>query len=262
MFFFTTFMHIIDQYAYANRIRTVEPAHKAGLALTVLALCLLLNRPLVGLLAVLWMGALVTLLAGLPARVFGRVLLAQSLFLSLATLGVAVGLGLAPAETGWNWQVGPVWVTSSPQAVDTSVRLASRAIGAAAAMNFLALTTPLVDLVDLMRRWFLPPLLIDLVTLIYRFIFTLLESSNRIYTAQASRLGYAGPRQGWRSAGLLGSRLFIDAYHRSRRLQLALDSRGYNGVLLVLPSVYRRDKRLLKLGAAAVVSLLLGWIWG
>ncbi len=251
-------MYIIDRYAYANRIRTVDPGRKCGLALLVLLICLLLDRPAVGLVATGWMWGLATLWAGLPARVFGRVLLAEGVFLALAVLGVAVGLGLAPQPSAvWSWHVGPVWLTSSHTSVETALRLVTRALGGAAAMNLLALTTPLVDLVDLLRRLRAPALLIDLMTVMYRFVFTILGSLSRMYTAQDSRLGYVSLRRGLASAGLLGSRLFIDAYQRSQRLQTALESRGYAGDLRVLPIRYRHDNRFYWLSMGVVASLLL-----
>jgi cobalt/nickel transport system permease protein len=253
-------MHFIDQYAYTNRIRTVAPVQKAGLTVTVLLLCLLLNRPLVGLMAIVWLWALATFWAGLPGRVFGRVLLAEGIFLALSVVGVAVSVNLAPpTEPGWAWPIGPVWVSSSPAAGQTALLLATRALGCAAALNFLALTTPLVDMVDLLRRLRLPPLLIDLMTLIYRFIFVLLESLERMHTAQASRLGYVGFRRGMVSAGLLASRLLIETYQRSQRLQVALEGRGYNGQLRVLPPVYRYDPPFSAWSVGVVISLLLGW---
>jgi len=76
------------------------------------------------------------------------------------------------------------------------------------------------------------------MTILYRFIFVLLETAGTIYTAQESRLGYGSRRATLRSASLLGSQLFINAFQRSRRLQIALDSRGYTGTLRVLPADY------------------------
>ncbi len=45
-----------------------------GFALAVLFLCLLLDEPLVGLLAALWMWLLAVVVAGLPPVTFGRIL--------------------------------------------------------------------------------------------------------------------------------------------------------------------------------------------
>ena len=251
-------MRSIDQYAYANRLHLVDPAKKAGLALLTLLLCFVLDRPAVGILSTLWMWGLATYWARLPGGTVARILLAEGTFLALTTVGVAVSIGLAePASLLWRWRLGALWLASGPAQLDLAVRLASRALGCAAALNFLALTTPLVDLVDLLRRLRVPTLLVDLMTLIYRFIFSLLESLERMRTAQDCRLGYCAFRQGVRSAGLLGGRLFIDAYQRSRRLETALQGRGYSGELRVLPLVYRQDRRVYVLSAGIAASLLL-----
>jgi cobalt/nickel transport system permease protein len=255
-------MSIIDRYAYNNRLRAVDPAYKAGLALLVLLACLVADRPAVGLLAAAWMGLLAVLLAGLPAGVFCRVLLAELFFLLLASIGIAVdvhlasGAALAAAPGAWSLQVGPFLITSSPQMVDAALHVVFRALGATAALNFLALTTPLVDLVNLLRRLRVPALLIDLMTVTYRFIFILFDTFGRIYTAQCCRLGYSSPARSFASAGRLGSRLFIDAYRRSQRLQLALDARGFDGELRVLPRSYSASPALLWAGAATLASLL------
>jgi len=252
-------MLTLDHYAYSNRLRSVEPAHKAGLALLVLVLCLALNRPVVGLLAMAWMWGLTAWLAGLPLRVFGQVLFAEGVFVAITVASVALSLGTLPPPAGWSWQLGPVWLSSSPAQVQTALVLLTRTLGSAAALNFLALTTPIVDLVDLMRRLRLPALLIDLMTLVYRYIFILLESLDRMVTAQSSRLGYADFRRAMTSAGLLASRLFIETYQRGQRLQIALDSRGYTGAnqLRVLPLQFRYDSSLLGLGSLALASLVL-----
>jgi cobalt/nickel transport system permease protein len=253
-------MHIIDRYAYTSRIRRIDPAQKAALAALVLVLCLLLSQPAVGLLAVAWMVGLAVLWAGVPAGVMLRVLLAEGLFLLLAVVGVALSFGTAPLPAPFqSIQLGPLWVGTSAESLALAALLVSRALGSAAAMNFLALSTPLVDLVELLRRLRVPVLLIDLMSVMYRFIFVLLESMQRMHTAQQSRLGYATRRAALRSSGLLASRLFVDAYQRSSRMQSALESRGYSGDLRVLPMAYRHDARVYWLGAAIAGSLLLAW---
>jgi cobalt/nickel transport system permease protein len=131
-------------------------------------------------------------------------------------------------------------------------------------MNFLALTTPLVDMLELFRRWRVPTILVDIMVIIYRFIFVLLESLERMYMAQDSRLGYhTSYFRAMNSAALLGSRLFIDAFQRSQRLQIALESRGYNGGdLQVLPSYYLSDRKIIWAGLAVAASMILVWLIG
>ncbi|NJN65593.1 MAG: cobalt ECF transporter T component CbiQ [Chloroflexaceae bacterium] len=253
-------MQLIDRYAYANRLRNIDPAQKTALAVLVIGLCLLLNRPAVGLVATAWMGGLTVVRAGVPWAVVGRVLLAEGLFLVLAVVGVALSFSTSPPPPPFrSFQVGALWIGGNPASFSLAGLLVSRALGCAAAMNFLALTTPLMDLVHLLRQLRMPPVLIDLICVMYRFVFILLERMQRMHTAQQSRLGYATRRAALRSSGLLASRLFVDAYQRSTRMQTALESRGYTGDLRVLPLNYRYDARLSVLGAAVGSSLLLVW---
>lgn len=252
-------MDWIDRYAYSNRIRTLDPAYKAGLALAVILLCLALNRPAVGLLAAGWMAGLLIGWADVPPRIVLRVLLGEAAFLALAVGGVALSVGLGPTlpdGARWGWRLGPLWLASSPAALELAATLVGRALGCAAAMSFLSLTTPLVDLVDLARRLHAPPLLVDLATLIYRFTFELLGTLERMMIAQSNRLGYADFRRGLASAALLASRLWLETYRRSQRLQIALEGRGYAGELRVLPNEYQRSARVIGLALLVSASLL------
>lgn len=250
-------MHQIDRHAYSNAIRQVDPAQKGALAALAIALCLLLDRPAVGLLTLAWMLALSTLWARVPPLAFGRALLAEGLFLALSAAGVAVSVGLGPPGAPAAWRLGPLWLSTGPEALGLALRLLTRALGCAAALNFLILTTPLTDLIELLRRLRLPETLIELMTIVYRAIFVLLESLRRMACAQDARLGFSSPGRALRSAGLLGSQLFLDAYRRSRRLQVALESRGLDGPLRVLPPSYTTDRRVWGLAAAMGASLLL-----
>ena len=69
-------------------------------------------------------------------------------------------------------------------------------------------------------------------------------------------MGYANFKRGMNSAGMLASRLFIDAYERSQRLNTALSSRGFDGDLNVLPVDYQVDWRLIGLGLLSIASLV------
>lgn len=254
-------MKIIDQFAYGNAIRSVDPAYKVGLVALVVLLCLWFDKPLVGLLAIAWMFVLTVIVARIPARIVRRTLLAQALFLALSTVAILLSFSLnppAPTELQrWAFPLGPLWISTSAASLDQAARIITRALGSAAAMNFLALTTPMVDLVDLLRRLRLPQIFIDLMTLMYRSIFLLLGTLNRMVVAQESRLGYATLRRGYASAGMLGSQLFIDAYRSGRRLQLGMESRGFTGELRVLPSQYRRDNRWFWIVPAVAITLCL-----
>lgn len=229
-------MHWIDQFAYNNRIRRLDPAYKAGFSLAILLLCLTIAIPWVSLILMMVMVSLSIFWAGLPARFVLKLLVLEGSFLFFGILGVAVSI--ATDSNPGAIPLGPFWLNVTPDSLYLALVLLTRSLGCAAAMNFLALTTPLVDLIDLFRRVHIPDLLIDLMTLIYRFIFTLTDCLERMVLAQQVRLGFTGWRGMLRSSGQIAANLFIEAFRRSQKLEIALQGRAWDGSLRVLPQEY------------------------
>lgn len=229
-------MRWIDRFAYGNRIRGLDPAYKAGFSLAVLVLGLGLDRPTVSLGLMIGVIALSILWAGLPAGFVLRLLLVEGGFLVVGVLGIAVSINTitSPGAVA----LGPFWLNVTPASIYLALKLLLRSLGCASAMNFLALTTPLVDLIDLFRRMHVPDLLIDLMTLIYRFTFTLMDCLDRMVLAQEVRLGFQNMQRGLYSAGQIGANLFIEAFRRSQKLETSLEGRCWDGTLRVLPQEY------------------------
>ena len=232
---------MIDSLAYNNKLRWTDPSLKFGLAMAVVLLCLLSTRPFVGLIATAAMWLWVVALAQIPPRIFAKLLFAEGVFLFLSLAGILLSVGLSePLALPWRTAVGPLWFASSPAQIDQAILIFCRTMGAMGALNSLTLTTPLIDLITLWQRWRVPELLIDLMIIMYRFIFVLLDTLNQMAIAQACRLGRAGSySRRMNNAALLGSRLFINAFQRSQQLETALRSRGYDGALRVLPLQYK-----------------------
>lgn len=255
-------LRVIDQYAFANRLRAVDPLHKAALAGMTILLCLILDRPLVGWLALAWMVTVTVWYARVPLRVAGAVIGAESAFLALSVIGIAVSVGSEPPPAALlAIPFGPLWLSATGASVQTALHVLGRALGSAAALNGLILTTPLIDLIELLRRLRAPVLLIELMALSYRALFVLLDTLDQMVTAQTARLGYASWRATMRSSALLGSRLFIVAYQRSQALEVALTARGFAGDLRVLPLSYTVDRQLWLIGVMIGGSLVVAGWW-
>lgn len=249
----------IDQYAYRTRLREIDPALKVFLAAEVILLVLWVNSPQTSAAAFVVMVALCVWLVGVPLRMVGKLLLAEALFLALSLIGIVLSFSLTQPTDGvmWSISVGAVVVSTSPAAIAQGGALLLRAMACAAALAFLIFSTPLIDGIEVMRRLRLPALLIDLFQMIYRFIFVMLERLIQMQIAQQSRLGDANARALMRSSALLASNLFLDIFRRNQRLQMALDSRCFEGELRILPLQYKRDYRWLAL-AGAIAVLLIG----
>ncbi len=253
-------LRVIDRYAFTNRLRTVDPAQKSAIALTTIMLCLILDRPLVSGLALLWMVGLAIGYARLPWRVVIAVLSTESMFLVLSVIGIAVRLSVDASTAAI--PIGPFWMSMDRSSVLLAAQVFSRVIACVSALNVLALTTPLVDLIDLFHRWRIPTILIEVMMLSYRAIFLLLDTLERMVIAQQARLGYTSWRSTLRSSAMIGSRLFMAAYQRSRTLEQALIGRGFCGELRVLPIRYHHDRLLWAFLVLIVITLILARVWG
>ncbi len=229
-------MHAIDRYAYNNQIRWLHPAYKVGGSLVIMSLCLIINHPVFSMVSVALVFCLSVFWAGLPLRFLSVLLLGEAGFLTAGVLSVAISVSLSPVAGGLN--LGPFCFVVTEASLQLAFSLLLRSLGCAAAMNFLALTTPMVDMVDLLRQLKVPDLLIDLLTLVYRFIFSLWDSLERLITASEVRLGFNGFHTSLRTLALVATNLFVETYRRSQRLQVALEGRGWDGTLRVLPQTY------------------------
>jgi cobalt/nickel transport system permease protein len=233
-------MRHVDRYAYANRINRLHPGYKAGLAALAIGVCLASGQPAIGLAVLVIMVGLAILWAGVPASPVLRLLAGQGAFLVAGVAGVALSVGQDAGSAGL--ALGPLVIGVRGDSLGAAATLLARAAGCAAAMNFLALTTPMVAIVDLLRALRVPELLIDLMTLVYRFSFAMLDALERMVQAHEVRMGFSGWRAGLRSSGRIGANLFVETFRRGRRLELALQARAWDGPLRVLPGVYEHPR--------------------
>ena len=247
----------IDRWAYLSRLRYVDPVPKLFLTGTAAVCCLCLGNIGVGLVTAVLMGVLTAALGGLSPRVLLRAFRVPMAFLVLGCLTVAldhqpVGSPMLAAVTVG----GSLWGVSVSSLL-LAAGIFCRALGVVGAVYFLAFTTPMTDLCLALERLHVPRLFVELMELIYRFIFVLSDGAARIRVAQASRLGYVGVRRSLDSAGTLAALVFLRAWKRGERVYAALESRGYDGRLATLPVDYRRGLSLYgwAAGVAAVQVL-------
>jgi len=225
---------LIDQWAYSSPLACRHPLEKGVLAFLVLAACLVAKSWWVPALAFGLMSALVLGAVRTPWRVYLRLLLVPAAFLAAGLPAMALSvLATSPCEGQWV-AVGGFYAGIAPQGLILARDVLCRTMGAVSALCFFALSTPMCDLISFLRRCRVPVLFLDLLALIYRFVFVLLETGLAMQRAQALRLGYCTPSAGLRSAGCLLANLFVRAQHRALGLYVALSTRGYEGRLDVL----------------------------
>lgn len=242
---------LIEQAAYASRWRHVSPAAKGLLALggVIAAFAAVTAGGSLAVAALLFV--ITRLVAKVPVGVYLRVAAPALLFLALSSASLAVSLGNDVTS-------GALTLAVAPDAMGQLARVSSRSLGALAALLLLVLTTPLADLITLLRRLKTPELLLDLMVLCYRMLFVFSAAVHDTLTAQSARLGYATPRLALRSLGSLSANLAVQVWQRAQALHTAAQARNNDGPLRFLAPPFanaRRDMVLALVAGGALIML-------
>jgi cobalt/nickel transport system permease protein len=88
-------------------------------------------------------------------------------------------------------------------------------------------TTPFAKLLEALRKWRVPDLLITLLALMYRYLFVLIDEMERMQRARASRTFVRKRSLQWRSLAVIMSQLFIRSTGRAEKIFASMCARGW-----------------------------------
>lgn len=251
----------IENYAYSNRWRIINPSDKMIFTFATMLLCLFSTQTIPSLIVLFSMVFLTTVQAGVPVRYYLKFFTIPAGFIIIGAITVSLSVNTNLTNLLWDIGIGPYYIGFTQGGLNQALLLLARSAGAASCLFFLALTTPLDDITCQLERWKVPYLIIEMMTLIYRFIFVFWEQAVTIHIAQAARLGHVDLKTSLRSLGYLVSSLFINAVDRSHSLYNALVSRGYSDSLRVLEDEHQPTPVFIKAGFICFDLFLLGLIF-
>ncbi len=243
---------LIEQSAYSNRWRGVSPAAKGLFAVCGFVAIFAAKSPLTATL-IAGLLLLVTLIgAGITPGRYLRVAAPALFFLAMGSLSLAFAVDVGD---------GQPLLYFAPNGQSKLTEVGARSLGALAALLFLVLTTPLVDLIALLRRLKTPELLLEIMVLCYRMLFVFSAAVHETWHAQSARLGYASARLTIRSLGGLTANLTLQVWQRAHALHLAAQARNNDGPLRFLEADFAntgRDCRIAGVAGAGLIALALG----
>ena len=231
----------IDHSAYYSRLRKVDPVIKIITALVALFISLFANSYLVSTAIIIVLSYTIVKFGGTSFHILLKLMMLPISFLILSIVTILFQSSDNPNNLLLPIKISYLYYGFYIYNLDLVGRLIFRAISAILCMYFIALTSPMIEIFCVLRRVKFLKLVVELMELIYRFIFVLNETANKIYIAQSSRLGYNGLKASYKSLGILASMLFDRSYKRSDKIYVALESRGYNGELNVIYMEYDKS---------------------
>lgn len=226
-------MITIDRLCYNSKLRYVNAGEKFAFAVLSLCACVLSRSVQVSCFVLIIVGILSVWKGGIPFSCYLRYLSIPLAFLLLSSLAIIVNISREPLDLFAVSFMG-IYVTGSSDSLMYALNLIMTALASVSCLYFLSFHTPMPDILNVLRRLHCPKLILELMLLIYRFIFVLFEVSHAIRVSQNSRLGNRNYKTAMKSFSAMASALFIRAMKKSDALYNAMESRCYDGDIRVL----------------------------
>jgi cobalt/nickel transport system permease protein len=188
------------------------------------------------------MSGLLVFMAGVSFRKLLSLLSCPFTFLSLGVIGIIVSITTSGADSLVALHAGNYWLIITKENLHQGIYLTLRALASVCCLYFLALTTPMTEIMSILKKIGVPAILREMISLIYRSIFILLEMANYIHLSQDSRLGYSNFRRSYYSLSQLISCIFLKSCNHANQMHKALISRGYDGDINLLEPEYKISK--------------------
>ena len=229
----------IDKLSYISELRHVNPREKFVFAILTMLLSIYLNNILVSIIVIILMGFITVYKGKIPLGSYFILMLIPLSFLVIGVITIAVNIGAYSRETLFGFSILNIKFGCTMESIIACVKVLFRSLAAVSCLYFLSLNTPIVEILSVLKKLKVPKLFVELMSLIYRFIFIFLETVNMIYISQNSRLGYSNLKTSYNSLGKLVTSLFLSSYKRSQDMYTALESRCYDGDINVIENSYK-----------------------
>lgn len=191
----------------------------------------------------------IVLLSRVTLPVLLRRVAVEFVFIGVVIVGTLFRDG---GEVLWQW--GPLQITTEGLMVLGSVALKS--VLSLVTLNVLTLTTPIPALLHGLTELRMPPLLVAILSSMYRYIAVLSEEFTSMRRAALSRNLMGGNRWHRLVIGNMMGSLFIRTYERGERVYQAMLSRGYSGFLPPIDAPIQTWRDSLAMTLTAVLTLL------
>lgn len=259
-------MKDIDKYAYMSALRPLDPTQKVLLTFLLLITCLCSSSIVMFCFVIGLMGWITIYKGHIVMSLYLKLMTIPLTFLLLSILTLLFEFSSDASVYLVSLPIGNFYVGITSSSLQTVCILFFKVFASVSCLYFLCLSTPMTDILRVFEKVKCPTFLIEMMSLIYRFIFVLIDTAFTMHTAQASRLGYKSFRLGIKSLGMLLSTILIRTLKINNNLYTALECRGYAGSLKVLnEDAYKRINyfyfvilEAILLGLIALENFLLG----
>ena len=154
-----------------------------------------------------------------------------------------------------------LYIYTNDENIKKSCILFWRALSGVSSMYMLALSTPLNEIIYVIKKVRTPQIIIELMYLVYRFIFIMRDSYKSMRKSIESRLGFIDYRTSLLSFGKIISNILIVSLRKSNSFYDAMESRFYRGEIIFFLKEKKIDKKVIIGMGLSIIYLIVLYIF-
>ncbi len=249
----------MDALAYSSRMLHWPPLGKLLLVIAVLIVNIMTESVIT---------SLVVMALGLILMAYStnmRIPFILGIFIAEAILILVIACGIISINGDTSqpciWSADFLWMDfyMTADSFNEAWLVMIRAIAGITMMMAFATSTPIPHLAQALRQIRIPDEICEIIVLIYRYAFLLLERLDTMWSAASSRLGFTGFKHTMRTTASIAVGIFTSSMNLADKAQVSLECRGYRGYF---PIWNRPKKTGIGWVAIAVVTFALLYILG
>ena len=226
-------IYSMDYYAYLSGLKSLNSSFKVIFSVVTLFLCVGLNNIYVSVFIASTMGLLIVFKGKVHIHDYFSLLTIPVTFMILAGISIAIGISKSPLGE-YNLNLGCFYIYTSRESLIEMLEIMIKAFGAITSIYMITLSTTAGEIISVLRKFHMPKIITELMNMIYRFIFIIMEVQLRMTNSAKSRLGYVDYKTSLKTFGNTLSNLFIVSLKKASQYYSAIESRGYDGDILFL----------------------------
>lgn len=250
--------YCIDFYAYASKIRQWNAVFKVYLSVLTLILCIVFDNPYVSVVVIIAMAYLTVIKGGIPLTEYLSILAIPITFILLSTFTIAIDFSRQPIGQ-YNLYLGFCYVFTSTAQLKKMIFLILKIFAAISALQMMTLSTPTSEIIYVLRKAHVPKIIVELMSLIYRYIFILMDVFTKMKNSAKSRQGYCDFKTSCYSFGSIVSNMLIISLKKANAYYDAMEARCYDGDLVFLEEDKNIEIIQIALAAVFIIFLILLW---
>ncbi len=216
--------HTLEGYTVSNKLVNIRTGDKIFFSIFTLIIAVY-TQSLFLLLLILFTMSCITIWSGVRIKHYLELMTIPLTFLLPSILVLAFLRGSEPVLT---FSIIGMHLAMMREGLELGALLMMRSMTGISCLFFLIMTTPIAEMLDTMKKFRMPEIVVELSFMVYKLIFVLIEEMESTKKAQDARLGYLRGNR-IKSLSLLLSAMLVRSLEKAQNMERALEARCYAG---------------------------------